>query len=136
MNLYWCFITLPFWDDPYTFHIGILYHWYYFSLFLSPFYPHLFLYFALQLRIRFFLFMQNRFQLLQWYDQYIISWLVFWIQIIRSDELVIRSIVISSYYGGWLFFFLNPNPKKTNESLRIIWIQKNQSRYDILVISL
>ena len=33
----------------------------------------------------------------------------------RSDELVISSIVISSYYGAGLIF-LNPNPKKTNES--------------------
>lgn len=31
----------------------------------------------------------------------------------RSDELVISSIVISSYYGE---SFLNPKPKKTNES--------------------
>ena len=33
----------------------------------------------------------------------------------RSDELVISSIVTSSYYGQW-FSFLNPKPKKTNES--------------------
>ena len=53
------------------------------------------------------------FQLLQRYDQHILSWLVFWIQIIRSDELVISSIVISSYYGKSV---LNPKSKKTNES--------------------
>ena len=75
-----------------------------------------FLYFASQVSIQlvFLLFMQNGFQLLQWYDQDIISWLVFCIQIIRSDELVISSIVISSYYGK---SFFNPKPnKKTNES--------------------
>lgn len=91
-------------------------------LFLSFFHPSIhifFLYFASQLRIKwnwFFLFMQNRFQLLQRYDQSIISWLVFWIQIMRSDELVISSIVISSYYGGWFFLFWILTLKKTNES--------------------
>lgn len=47
---------------------------------------------------------KKRFQLLQQYEQYIISWLILWIQIIRSDELVITSIVICLYRGaGFLY---------------------------------
>ena len=78
-----------------------------FSPLLSPFRLSTSFFFASQLRIRFIflLFMQKRFQLLQWYDQYIISWLVFWIQIMWSDELVISSIVICLYKKAGLFFF-------------------------------
>ena len=73
-------------------------------------YPHTFLFrfttynFITHNQIGFFMFMQKGFQLLQWYDQYIISWLVLWIQIMRSNELVISAIVISSYYGPVHFF--------------------------------
>lgn len=79
-----------------------------FSPLLSPFRLSTSFFFASQLRIRFLflLFMQKRFQLLQWDDQYIISWLVFWIQIMWSDELVISSIVICLYKKAGLFFIL------------------------------
>ena len=79
-----------------------------FSPLLSPFRLSTSFFFASQLRIRFIflLFMQKRFQLLQWYDQYIISWLVFWIQIMWSDELVISSIVICLYKKAGLFFLI------------------------------
>lgn len=80
-----------------------------FSPLLSPFRLSTYFFFASQFRIRFIflLFMQKRFQLLQWYDQYIISWLVFWIQIMWSDELVISFIVICLYKKkGWSFFFI------------------------------
>jgi hypothetical protein len=81
-----------------------------FSPLLSPFRLSTSFFFASQLRIRFIflLFMQKRFQLLQWYDRYIISWLVFWIQIMWSDELVISSIVIviCLYKKAGLFFSL------------------------------
>ena len=76
-----------------------LYHWNDFSLFLSPF--HLSTsFFSISLHNLesdwfFFCVYAKKFQLLQWYDRYIISWLVLWIlwiQIMRSDELVISSI--------------------------------------------
>lgn len=104
MNPYWCFITQIFSEmthRPYILELYISNIFYSFSFFLSSFHlsiPFLF-YFDWQLRSRFF-----RFQLLQQYEQYIISWLILWIQIIRSDELVITSIVICLYYGaGFLY---------------------------------
>ena len=88
-----------------------------FPIFLSPFHLSVYFYcFTTHNQIGFsFVFMQKRFQLLQWYDSYIISWLVPYIQIMRSDELIISSIVISSYYGP-VDFVESYNPKKTNES--------------------
>ena len=68
-------------------------------------YPHAFVFsFTTHNQIGFLCFCKKTFQLLQWYDQYIISWLVLWIQIMRSNELVIRAIVISSYYRTVHFF--------------------------------
>ena len=63
--------------------------------FFSPslillFYPHLCLYFTSQVKIRliFLLFLQKRFQLLQWFERYVISWLVLLIDPIYRNRLV------------------------------------------------
>lgn len=107
MNPYWCFITQLFSEmthRPYILEFYIIN-----ILFLSfshpSIYPYPFFFISIDnLEAYFLINNKKRFQLLQQYEQYIISWLILWIQIIRSDELVITSIVICLYRGaGFLY---------------------------------
>lgn len=105
MNLYWCFITQLFSEmthRPYILEFYIIN-----ILFLSfshpSIYPYPFFFISID-NLEAYFFNKKRFQLLQQYEQYFISSLILWIQIIRSDELVITSIVICLYNGaGFLY---------------------------------
>ena len=135
-----CFITLRFmrWliDLTYWNHISLIFP---FSLSLIlPLIRILFLYFAFRLRtsqliirLVFLSLCKKRFQLLQRYVQYIISlsWLVLWIQIMRSNELVISAIVISSYSGPWSVYLILTLKKPTSHTLSIAIISNGQSNF-------
>ena len=111
LMLYYSFLY-EMYHRPYILEFYIIDSFFFFSLALTLSVIHILYFYCFTTSNQFGFFSQNRFQLLQWYDRYIISRLVLYIQIMRNDELV-----ISSYYRlVYFFFWIEPYLKKANES--------------------